>query len=95
MKAERDANITAAAMTGFFDILTIACFVLMVIAFFVWTDRDTNMLLHLLICAVMFAVANQLGNRGSPILALILTAAGAGYALLIFLGRKPGDSGKR
>jgi hypothetical protein len=53
------------------------------------------MLLHLLLCAVMFAVANQLGNRGSPILALILTAAGAGYALLIFLGRKPGDSGKR
>jgi hypothetical protein len=90
-----NANITATAMTGPFDILTIACFLLMVIAFFVWTERDTNTLLHLLISAVMFAVANQLGNHGSPILALILTAAGAGYALLIFLGGKPGGSGKR
>jgi amino acid permease len=82
-------------MTGPFDILTVACFLLVVLAFLFWTDRDSRTLLHLAICGIAFAVANQLGNRGAPVLALILIAAGAVYALIIFLNRNRVGPGRR
>jgi amino acid permease len=77
-------------MIDTFDILTVACFLLMVLAFFLWTDRDSRTLLHLSICGVAFAVANQLGNKGSPMLALILIAAGVAYAFIL-ISRNPKD----
>jgi hypothetical protein len=78
-------------MIDAFDILTVACFLLMVLAFFLGTEGDSCTLLHLSICGVAFAVANQLGNKGSPILALILIAAGVAYALLILVSRNRKD----
>jgi hypothetical protein len=81
-------------MTGPFDILTVACFLLVVLAFFLWTDRDQRTLLHLLVSAVAFAVANELGRTGSPILATVLIAAGVAYALLVLVNRKRAGGGK-
>ena len=70
-------------MATFFDVLTVTCFAGLVLAFFRFTDRETRTLMHFLLAGIVFAVANQVGNAGSPILALILIAAGVGYAVLI------------
>lgn len=70
-------------MTTLFDVLTVTCFVALVIAFFQFTARDNRTLLHFMLPAILFAVANQVGNAGSFYLALILILAGAGYAVLI------------
>jgi hypothetical protein len=66
-----------------FDILTVACFAGLVIAFFQFTTRDMQTLMRLMISGIMFALANQIGNAGLSIFALILIAAGAGYAALV------------
>jgi predicted branched-subunit amino acid permease len=66
-----------------FDFLTVACFAGLVIAYFQFTKRDTRTLMHLMISAAAFAIANQMGNAGLPIFALILIVAGAGYAALV------------
>ena len=70
-------------MTTFFDVLTVTCFVSLVIAFFQFTERDNRTLLNFMLAGIVFAVANQVGNAGSFYLALILILAGAGYAVLI------------
>ena len=62
-------------ITGF-DFLTVGCFVCLVAAFFLLTERDSRTLTHLFLCGIAFAVANQLGNAGSTVLALILIIAG-------------------
>lgn len=69
-------------MSTFFDILTVACFIALVVAFFQFTDRERSTLLHFLLAGVVFAVANQVGNDGHFWLASILVLAGAGYAVL-------------
>jgi hypothetical protein len=66
-----------------FDILTVACFAGLVIAYFQFTKRDARTLMHLMISAAAFAIANQMGNAGLLIFALILIVAGAGYAALV------------
>lgn len=66
-----------------FDFLTVACFAGLVIAYFQFTQRDTRTLTHLMVSAAAFAVANQMGNAGLPLFALILILAGAGYAALV------------
>ena len=66
-----------------FDFLTVACFAGLVIAYFQFGKRDTRTLMHLMISGVAFAIANQVGNGGLPIFALILIVAGAGYAVLV------------
>jgi predicted branched-subunit amino acid permease len=66
-----------------FDFLTIACFAGLVIAYFQLTKRDTRTLMHLIISGAAFAIANQVGNAGLPMFALILIVAGAGYAALV------------
>jgi predicted branched-subunit amino acid permease len=66
-----------------FDFLAVACFAGLVIAYFQFTERDTRTLLHLMIPAAAFAIANQIGNAGLPLFALILIVAGAGYAALV------------
>jgi hypothetical protein len=70
-------------MTTAFDILTVACFAGLVLAFFQLTERDTRTLLQLVVPAIAFAIANQIGNAGLTLFALILLVAGAGYAALI------------
>jgi hypothetical protein len=70
-------------MTTFFDVVTVTCFVGLVIAFFQFTDRDTRTLVHFVLAGVVFAVANQVGNKGSMILALVLIFVGATYAVLV------------
>ena len=66
-----------------FDFLTVACFAGLVIVFFQFTKRDTRTLMQLMISGTVFAIANQIGNAGLPIFALILIVAGAGYAALV------------
>jgi hypothetical protein len=73
-------------MTTFFDVLTITCFVGLVTAFCLFTDRGTRTLVHFIFAGVVLAVANQVGNSGSMILALILILAGATYAALVARG---------
>jgi hypothetical protein len=69
-------------MTTFFDIVTVTCFAGLAIAFFQFTNRETRTLVHFILAGVVFAVANQVGNGGSMILALILILAGVTYAVL-------------
>ena len=70
-------------MTTFFDVVTVTCFVALVIAFFQFTDQGTKTLLHFSVAGIVFAVANQVGNAGGTLLALVLIAAGAGYAVFM------------
>jgi hypothetical protein len=70
-------------MSTVFDVLTVTCFVGLVIAFFQFTDRETKTLVHFILAGLVFAVANQVGNTGSALLASILILAGVGYAALI------------
>ncbi|KIU49600.1 XrtV sorting system accessory protein [Bradyrhizobium sp. OHSU_III] len=70
-------------MATFFDVVTVTCFVGLVIAFFQFTERETRTLVHFILIGVVFAVANQVGNAGSAVLALVLIAAGIAYAVLI------------
>ena len=73
-------------MTTAFDFLTVGCFVCLMVAFFLLTERDLRTLMHLFLCGVAFAVANQLGNAGSTALALILIVAGGTYAVFVVRG---------
>lgn len=70
-------------MTSIYDFVTVACFLGVVGAYVLLTDRDPKTLAHLLVPAIAFAVANQLGNSGSAVLAILLIAAGVGYSFLI------------
>jgi hypothetical protein len=70
-------------MTTFFDVVTVSCFAALVIAFFQFTDRQTKTLLHFVVAGFAFAVANQVGNAGGTILALVLIFAGVGYVGLM------------
>ncbi len=66
-----------------FDILTVACYAGLVIAYFQFSKRDIRTLMHLMISGAAFAIANQMGNAGLSMFALILIVAGAGYAALV------------
>jgi hypothetical protein len=70
-------------MLSTFDFVTVACFLGVVGAFVFLTERDAKTLARLLVAAVAFAVANQLGNAGSSLFAIILIGAGIGYAILV------------
>lgn len=70
-------------MTTLFDVVTVTCFVGLVIAFFQFTDRETRTLVHFILAGVVFAVANQVGNAGSATLAVLLIVAGVAYAGII------------
>lgn len=71
-----------------FDILTVACFAGLVFSFFLFTERDPRTLVHFMLCGVALAVANQVGNAGSTLLAVALVAAGIGYSVLVIRGQK-------
>jgi hypothetical protein len=70
-----------------FDYVTVACFLAMAGAFFTLTAREPRTLLHLLVVGIAFAVANQVGNAGHTLLAVILIIAGITYATMII--RRP------
>jgi hypothetical protein len=70
-------------MNTLFDVLTVTCFVGLVIAFFQFTGRDNRTLIHFMLAGVVFALANQVGNHGFALPAAILIAAGIGYAVLV------------
>ncbi len=70
-------------MTTLFDIVTVLTFLGLVLAFFLWTERDTRTLLHFMVSGVVLAVANQIGNAGSIVFGFILIAAAIGYAIMI------------
>jgi hypothetical protein len=74
-------------MITVFDYLTVACFAGLVIAFFQFTDRNTRVLMHLMISAAAFAIANQVGNAGLTLFALVLMGAGVGYAWIAVQGK--------
>jgi hypothetical protein len=69
-------------MSTVFDVVTITCFIGLVIAFFQFTDRESRTLVQFILAGIVFAVANQVGNAGSTVLAVILVFAGAGYAAM-------------
>jgi hypothetical protein len=73
-------------MLTLFDFLTVACFIGVALAFFLFTEREPRKLLHLLLSGVLFAVANQLGNADSTLFGLILILAGVGYSVLVIRG---------
>jgi hypothetical protein len=70
-------------MVTLFDVLTVTCFAGLAMAFFQFTDRETRTLMHFTLAGIVFAVANQVGNSGSPVLASVLIIAGVGYAVLV------------
>ncbi len=70
-------------MVTLFDLLSVASFAGLVVWFFLWTNRDHQTLLHFVISAVVFAVANQVGNAGQSILAVVLILAGFGYSAVM------------
>jgi hypothetical protein len=70
-------------MPSLFDFVTVACFLVVVGAFVFLTERDTKTLTRMMVAAIAFAVANQIGNRGAGVLAILLIGAGLGYAVLV------------
>lgn len=70
-------------MATLFDVITVTCFLALALAFFVFTDRRPVVLSRMMVCAVAFAVANQLGNTGWTLFAAILIVAGSVYAVYI------------
>lgn len=74
-------------MSTVFDLVTVACFGALVLAFFFLTDREPKTLLSFLLPAAAFAVANQAGNAGFWLIASVLILAGAGYAAILVRGR--------
>lgn len=73
-------------MSTLFDFVTVACFLGLAFVFFQWTKREPRTLVHFMLCAVAFALANQLGNAEYTLLASALLIAGIGYAALIVRG---------
>ena len=70
-------------MTTAFDFLTVACFAGLVAAYLRSPERDTRTLMHLSVSAIVFAVANQVGNSGMTVFGLVLVVAGAAYAAMV------------
>jgi hypothetical protein len=70
-------------MASLFDIVSVAGFIGLVLAFFLLTRRDNRTLLHFLISGTVLAVANQVGNAGQTAFASVLIIAGIGYAVVV------------
>jgi hypothetical protein len=66
-----------------FDFVTVTCFACIVLTYFMFTEGGMNVLAHFMLPAAAFAIANQLGNAGMTVLAIILIAAGIGYTYII------------
>ena len=80
-------------MSTIYDFATVGAFLVMVGAYLKLAQGDVKLLQWLMLPAVAFAVANQLGNRGYGLFATLLLAAGAGLAYLLFRRRDVDGSG--
>jgi hypothetical protein len=75
-------------MQTVYDFVTVICFILAVLTYFMFTEGGMRVLAHFMLPAAAFAIANQVGNHaGSDVpmnlLAIILIAAGIGYIYII------------
>jgi hypothetical protein len=70
-------------MATLFDAVTVAIFFCLAIGFFLWTDRDRRTLLHFVVSGIVLAVANQVGNAGQTILAVVLLIAAIAYVFVM------------
>lgn len=70
-------------MATIFDVVTVASFVGLILAFFQFSDREVRTLVYLMLSGIVFAVANQVGNAGYYILAGVLVLAGIVFAALV------------
>ena len=70
-------------LATWFDLVTLACFLGMAGAFFLLTERRPRTLVHLLLAAIAFAVANQLGNAGYALFGGILIVIAIGYTVMV------------
>jgi xanthine/uracil permease len=66
-----------------YDIVSVALFLCVVVAFLFLTDRQPGTVSRLLVSGVAIAVGNQLGNAGQGLLAAALMVAGCVYAFII------------
>jgi hypothetical protein len=69
-------------METLFDIVTVTCFVGLVIAFFRFTDRNRRTLIEFVLAGFALAVANQVGNAGQTVLAVSLILGSLGFVAL-------------
>jgi len=70
-------------MITVYDVVTVTCFACVVVTYFMFTEGGLKVLPHFMLPAAAFAIANQLGNAGMNVLAVILIAAGIGYTYII------------
>ena len=80
-------------METIYDFVTVAMFVILVGYYVFLSDRRQRLLWQLLLSAVVFAVADQVGNYairsgtvGVHALAIVLIVAGAAYAAIATRG---------
>jgi hypothetical protein len=66
-----------------YDVVTVTCFACVVLTYFMFTEGGVKVLAHFMLPAAAFAIANQLGNAGMNVLAIVLIAAGIGYTYII------------
>jgi hypothetical protein len=75
-------------MNTVYDFVTVICFLLAVLTYFMFTEGGMKILAHFLLPAAAFAIANQVGNHAGSnvpmnVLAVVLIAAGIGYICII------------
>jgi hypothetical protein len=75
-------------MNTTYDFVTVICFILAVLTYFMFTEGGMRVLAHFMLPAAAFAIANQVGNHAGSnvpmnVLAVILIAAGIGYIYII------------
>lgn len=66
-----------------YDIVTVTCFACVVVTYFMFTEGGIKVLAHFMLPAAAFAIANQLGNAGMNVLAIVLIAAGIAYTYIV------------
>ena len=75
-------------MNTVYDFVTVICFLLAVLTYFMFTEGGMKILAHFMLPAAAFAIANQVGNHAGSnvpmnVLAVVLIAAGIGYIYII------------
>jgi hypothetical protein len=70
-------------MLTVYDFVTVTCFLCVVLTYFMFTDGGAKILAHFMLPAAAFAIANQVGNAGMNVLAVILIAAGIVYTYIV------------
>ena len=75
-------------MNTVYDFVTVVCFLLAVLTYFMFTEGGMKILAHFMLPAAAFAIANQVGNHAGSnvpmnVLAVVLIAAGIGYIYII------------